>query len=421
MNKPYVVIGIQLYKKMCLLDSRGHRYNTLKPWNEDTIRKELRKLEFSKSEIDKYLCDIPIYDHHIYMPDHINYKQVVNNQYNLYQELVFKPKKGDFPNTMILLKHIFGRQLEISLDYLQLIYLKPLQILPILVLVSSIRGTGKTTFFNWLKLIFSSNMILQEADNLKSRFNSELEGKIISAIEDTEYLRHQSIIDKIKNYSTAISYQSEAKGCNRTEVSLFVKFIISSNNEEDLLKLDSEEIRFWVVKVRAIAEENLDTDILNKLELEVPAFLYFLKHRKLSIPKAKSRMWFAPKDIRTENLDIMIRNNLEISERELAILLYEIMDDSDLNSVDLRPIDAVELLKSIKINVDTPKMRNILKDRWKLKCKDNSFNYEKPEPIRGGNYIFTRSKGKFFTVTKDFLLNKFGDLVTGQDNYLYNS
>lgn len=40
------------------------------------------------------------------------------------------------------------------LDYLQLLYLYPIQKLPILLLVSEERNTGKSTFLNFLKAIF---------------------------------------------------------------------------------------------------------------------------------------------------------------------------------------------------------------------------------------------------------------------------
>lgn len=408
---PYVRIGMQLYKKMWLYDSRGNRYKTIKLWNDETTKRELRKKGMSKNEIEQYLEDIPLYEHHAYVPSHINYEQVVGTQYNLYQELEFESQKGDFHITKKFLRHIFGLQTEIFLDYIQLLYLNPLQILPILILVSKERQTGKTTFFNWLKLLFSSNMLLLEADNLKSRFNSELEGKLIAAIEDTDSLHSHTIMDKIKNYSTAISYQSESKGYNRIETSLFVKFLIASNNEENLLKLESEEIRFWIVKVNTIKEHDRDPNILECLKHEIPAFLYFLTDRNLFTPKPQSRMWFDPKILRTTALELMIKNSVDKIEFELAILLYEIMDSNGLDSLDLCPIDAIELLKEARINVDTSKIRNILKKQWNLSNKGNSFNYQKASISSSREFKFNISKGKFYTVPKNFLLEKFGDLM----------
>ena len=48
--------------------------------------------------------------------------------------------------------HIFGDQYELGLDYLQILYTMPQQKLPILLLVSEERNTGKSTILNFLRL-----------------------------------------------------------------------------------------------------------------------------------------------------------------------------------------------------------------------------------------------------------------------------
>jgi len=57
-------------------------------------------------------------------------------------------------------KHIFGDQIELGLDYLQLLYQKPVQILPIVCLVSKERSTGKTTFPKWFMTLVAIVIVL---------------------------------------------------------------------------------------------------------------------------------------------------------------------------------------------------------------------------------------------------------------------
>jgi hypothetical protein len=62
----------------------------------------------------------------------------------------------------------------------------------------------------------------------------------------------------------------EAKGKDREEIEFFGKFILCSNNEDTFILIDSNEIRFWVRKIRPFNSE--DTEFLSKLNNEIPAF-----------------------------------------------------------------------------------------------------------------------------------------------------
>ncbi len=57
--------------------------------------------------------------------------------------------------------------------------------------------------------------------------------------------------------------KKEAKGKDREEVEFFGKFILCSNNEDNFIQIDENEIRFWIIKVRSIKSEN--TEFLHNL------------------------------------------------------------------------------------------------------------------------------------------------------------
>ena len=64
------------------------------------------------------------------------------------------------------------------MDYLQLLYLQPIQKLPILLLVSEERNTGKSTFLNFLKALFQNNVTFNTNEDFRSQFNSDWAGKL---------------------------------------------------------------------------------------------------------------------------------------------------------------------------------------------------------------------------------------------------
>jgi len=135
---PYIRVGTKYYKIINVPDLKGTSYEQkIVLWSKDNILTDHKK---------NYVKKIPKYDSFITLPDHINYKSVIGNCYNLYHPLPYKPKPGGIPHTKAFLEHIFGNQLELGLDYLAILYLKPTEILPILSLVSKERNTGKSTF-----------------------------------------------------------------------------------------------------------------------------------------------------------------------------------------------------------------------------------------------------------------------------------
>ena len=176
------------------------------------------------------------------------------------------------------------------MDYLQLLYLQPVQKLPILLMVSEERNTGKSTFLNFLKAVFQNNVTFNTNEDFRSQFNADWAGKLLIVVDEV-LLNRREDSERLKNLSTTLSYKVEAKGKDRDEISFFAKFVLCSNNELLPVIIDVGETRYWVRKIERLKSD--DTDFLQKLKAEIPAFLYFLQHRTLSTQK-ESRMWFAP-------------------------------------------------------------------------------------------------------------------------------
>jgi len=280
---PYVRVGINYFKKIIHKDRFDIQRMELKRWIKDEIKEDHGKA---------ILADIPKYDTFTLVPDNKNYKSIIDNNYNLYNPFSYKPLKGDWMWTKAMLEHVFGNQYEQGLKYLQVLYLYPKQVLPILVLVSKTRGTGKSTFLDWMSILFGGNMVVISPNDLASQFNSSYATANIVGIEET-VTEKSSIIEKLKSLSTTKFLNLNQKFIDNAKIPFFGKFIITSNDEKKFMKVDGEEIRFWIRKLDT--PKVFNKDFIGELVKEIPAFLEHIEN--LGAIEIKSRMVFTPDEI----------------------------------------------------------------------------------------------------------------------------
>jgi hypothetical protein len=388
-ESPFVRVGTTLYKIVNQPRLNGGYVKKRIVWNNETLRQDYGK---------DYLANVPKYDGFCTVPDHVNYRQVIDNFLNLYEPIGHQPKEGDFSHIQALLHHIFGEQYELGVDYLQLLYLHPIQKLPILLLVSEERNTGKSTFLNFLKAMFRNNVTFNTNEDFRSQFNSDWAGKLIIVVDEV-LLNRREDSERLKNLSTTLSYKVEAKGKDRDEIAFFAKFVLCSNNERLPVIIDPGETRYWVRKIHHL--ENDDTHFLQKLIEEIPAFLYFLQHRTLTTQNV-SRMWFSPKQTETAALLKIIRCNKSKYEVEAAELIKEIMECMEIDSFSFCLNDLLILLNLSQVRIDKHWLRKIVTEDWKLTPAPNGLTYT--------TYLFACNKerrfepirrvGRYYTITR---------------------
>lgn len=312
-HEDFIRVGTTLYKIVNQPRINGGFVKKRIVWNNETLRQDYGK---------NFIATVPKYDGFCTVPNHVNYQPVVDKFLNLYEPIGHQPKEGEFLHIESLIRHIFGEQYELGMDYLQLLYLQPVQKLPILLMVSEERNTGKSTFLNFLKAVFQNNVTFNTNEDFRSQFNADWAGKLLIVVDEV-LLNRREDSERLKNLSTTLSYKVEAKGKDRDEISFFAKFVLCSNNELLPVIIDVGETRYWVRKINRLDRD--DTDFLQKLKVEIPAFLYFLQHRTLSTQK-ESRMWFAPKLTFTPALQRIIRSNRNKIELEMSELCLEVME-----------------------------------------------------------------------------------------------
>ena len=391
-EEEYMRVGTTLYKVVNQPCANGGYEKKRVVWNNSTLRQDYGK---------NYLATVPKYDGFCIVPNHLNYQKEIEGFLNLYEPIEHKPQQGEFSHIQSLMRHIFGEQYELGMDYMQLLYLQPTQKLPIVLLVSEERNTGKSTFLNFLKAVFENNVTFNTNEDFRSQFNSDWAGKLLIVVDEV-LLNRREDSERLKNLSTTFTYKVEAKGKDRTEIAFFAKFVLCSNNEYLPILIDAGETRYWVRKIMPLQSD--DTNFLQKLKAEIPAFLYFLTQRELSTTQ-ESRMWFNPRLTHTAALQKIIRSNRNRLEIEMTELLLDIMSNMNVESVSFCLNDLVTLLLYSQVKVEKYQVRKVVQEVWKLTSAHNSLSYTAYEfaPHRECHYEPKRKTGRFYTVTKEQL------------------
>lgn len=395
--KVYIRVGTEYFKEVSFPLMSGDTSKSLIKWSKQTIIDD-----FGKNS----LKNIKKYESFCTFPSHTEYKMEINKFYNKYEPLSYSiDKDGDWKNIEMFLRHLFGDQYEIGLDYLTILWKHPTQILPILCFVSSERNTGKSTFLKLLKLIFEGNMTINKNEDFRSRFNSDWANKLIIAVDEV-LLDKKEDSERIKNLSTSNYYKSESKGIDKVEIEFFGKFILCSNNEENFIKMDNLEIRYWVIKVNPFLKEN--PDLLEQMRKEIPFFAFHLTNRKI-VTKRASRMWFTKEQIYTKALEVLVRGNRTSLEKEIEEFLIDEFSMLGKEELYYSISDLVEQLNKRNIRANNSYVSKILKDYFKLDSKNSSYKLYKMDysnSLKGNFSVYSDTKsGRFYTFTKKDFIN----------------
>lgn len=356
----------------------------------------------------------PKYINEVTFPEHLNYKEDIettsgDHYYNTYRPLAFQPMEGgDFPHIRRLISHIFGVQEELGYDYVTLLYKKPMQKLPVILLVSSENNTGKSTWCNFLAMLFGDNHVEMTTDTIRSKFAAPWLNKLLVTCEET-ILDKREDYEKIKNLVTALKTPSESKGKDWVSKRVFVKFIFCSNNETNPVLIDKNDTRYWVIKVPQLTDRNPNEDFLGECRKEIPYFLSFLLHRELST-KGTDRLWFTPEETRTPAWDKIVAGNTPPLDKEIALILLEIVQKKYIEKVCYdtttlyKLIDDLEIPKNLRVSFSRSVLMDILK-KWGLEARKKTGRYPYYVIEKSGNITLVdrQRPGKYYTFTKSLL------------------
>lgn len=351
---------------------------------------------------------IPKYKAFVNIPSHTNYQQVIHNCWNKYAPFPYTPEPGDWTTTQMFLRHIFGEQYQFGLDYLQILYMYPNQLLPVLCLVSQERQTGKTTFLDYLARLFPGNAAIVGQAYLASQFNGLMAAKLILGIDETNVEKNREFTEMIKLISTSKKIVVNNKGQNQYEMWNYMKVIITSNFETNFIYTQDDEIRFWVRKIPHI--QTIAPNLLNDMCEEIPAFLAYLSSRKISVPNT-TRMWFEQSDLETEALRQLKQQQKPLLEKEIIAWARELFfahPDEEYIYINHQVLRTY--IDSISTKESTSKINKVIKD-MNLPREDTVKRARIPEweMTLAGHYMKkyrTFPPARVHTITRDLVLTK---------------
>ena len=397
----FMRIGTSYYIKTMEPNMHKKLLIKIKKWSRQNIIDDHGK---------EYLNKIKKYKGFTIVPDHNNYQSVINGHYNRYMPLGHNSEIEYNPNKVVVtlnfLKHIFGEQLNIGLDYLGILWHHPTHILPILCLVSDERNTGKTTFLNWLKLVFEENKTNISNEDLRAQFNSDWVGKLLICVDEV-LLEKRNDTERLKNLTTADNFKNEAKGKDKFDTDFFGKFILCSNNEKDFIQIDEKEIRFWVRKIPVLEKSVFNANLMQELEKELPYFIALIREREIQSPK-KTRAWFTTNQIHTEALDKLKKGTKLNLEKELVCVIEEKMDEFDLDEIKFSLGELQDLVKKSSYKPSLNKIKEILIEKWQLESSNTSYKSYYTILINGSDnhqVCSVLKKGRCYTFSRSFLKN----------------
>jgi hypothetical protein len=383
---PYVRIGSDYYKKVWESSRWGGGAIHLKPWKKETIKDDNGK---------RYIHDIPKFDSFVMHPDNVDYQPVVDSNYNLYKPFPHEPKQGDFPVTKQLMNHVFGDQVELGYKYLQVLYLHPTQILPILILVSRERQTGKSTFLNYMSMMFGENYALITPEVLLSSFNGAYAKANIIAVDEL-MIDKQAGVEKIKSIGTAKQMFINDKYVNSYSIPFYGKLIMCSNKEYDFMRIDQEEIRFWMRKLKTI--ETINTSIEKDLFNEIPAMLHHLNTLP-PVDFSKSRMVFTAEEIRNKELEKTKEQSRSNLYQEIIELVSEWFDRIEVEELRVTPSQIKQQWFQYNSNISAAYIRKVLKNEFEMDTEDmqrfipfdgDTDSKIPPKSVPGKPFVFKR-------------------------------
>jgi hypothetical protein len=328
-----------------------------------------------------------------------DYNYIIGRKLNLYVKYRPELKTDNCETILHLINHIFREQYELGLDYMWQLYFNRKQKLPVLCLLSTEQGTGKTTFAQTLMdALFGDNFTQHGNTELNDKWNDSYISKNVLTLNEIT-IEKKEIYEKVKTLSTEYKQPLQKRFNDSKDLPCYIRLIMCSNNEFGFMKLTKNDNRFWIRKIGV--PNTVDINYVQNIKEEAGYFVEFLKERGCLYKTKGNRLFFDFEDIRTGALE----NVIEDSRNELYVEIFEIIKQSFYGNKDLKELQFtltdIHEAMSDKKKYSKKWIKTVLRDDFELKPTLNPQRYEKynifnmnqvPDSKTGSYYTFSRSK-----------------------------
>lgn len=190
------------------------------------------------------------------------------------------------------------------------------------------------------------------------------------------------------------------------EIPCMVHFVFCSNHENDFIKIDDYDSRLWIRKVKPFQQQINDFD--QKLEDEIPQLINFIEAREISYQE-NGRLFFAPKDFRTEAFNNLVAHSKPSVIKEIEEVLINSFLTFGIEKIEMT---AEDLRTHFGIRGEINYLNKVIKQFLKAERKKNSngveyvttYNFKMQNINDSDNPIIVSKKGRPFEFyAKDFL------------------
>jgi hypothetical protein len=248
------------------------------------------------------------YDGYTYQPDFTSEKLPVNlgvngNLRNKFYRPNWKIRNGEWKTIEVAMRHAFGDQYEIALKYCAVLLKYPKQSLPIIWFVGG-EDVGKSAVIRIFELLVGEQNSVHAEEHIETDYTGFLMDTLLVVLEEAGAWKNpKKVMNRLKELCTIQGKKSiNPKYGKQVKYSLYPKFILSTNNYEDM-QLEGKASRFWV---REFTEKPSQVaDYYSKIEREMGCFTYHLLHNiELDAPGKKTpRLYFDPSLYETKTKD----------------------------------------------------------------------------------------------------------------------
>ena len=396
----YIRVGTKFYKRISKQDRFGIYRDELKVWDRSTIVDDHGR---------DFLSQIEKFDDFVIEPNNKEYSRIVNGNYNTYSSFSHEPKEftdeKQIQWTLKVLKHLFDDQYNLGIQYLKVLYDHPKQSLPILVFISTERQTGKSTFIDWVTMLFGSNTVMINPENIGSQFNGSYADKNIIMIEESHFDSKQAT-EKLKNLSTQKNILVNSKHTQEYSTPFYGKIIIASNNEDKFSKVDSPEIRYWVRKAPTL-QGKANHNILKDMVSEIPYFLGFLNSMP-DVDLLKSRMVFDAVELKTDALEKVKLESRSELHKEIEIKLDDwCTNNRETEKVMFTALDIKQKFFDKYSNISSSYITKTLKSDMELFPESKTTRYL---PFQESSSLDKKKAGKPFVYKNPYFKIEFEEI-----------
>jgi len=294
----YIRVGTKYYRA----DGSG-----IDLWDKQTLKDDFGNRILTSDELRKFrgFINEPSYIERI---EHVT--KIINGRpyafYNKHWYPNWELTKGEFPTTLKLLDKV-GRgnredRLEMLLDWIQLLIIKPKQRTRALVLTGP-PETGKDTFMEWIvDIVTNRNGIILEGAEVEKDFNSHWSGKHVVCLNEVAFdLTDKKTKERLKNLLTSEMTTVEGKGDQQYQIDNHTKVIMATNNMHDFMSISDSENRYVILEMPELKASDKDRAFKTKLKQEKSAFLnWIINERQLWRTEKAGRFWHSDEECDTQ-------------------------------------------------------------------------------------------------------------------------